>query len=171
MYCVCVCGCVCVVVVVFVCVKGRNPPERMHLLLPYFCMFSHVKWKIFSPPGPGTLAAVGPGTNFQYVCASNFCQIYSLSWNNCVFWTKKTICGPTTSSHMPPPSHLPTHPQHVGRGGGCFALDFCRFPKILADFLHVDSHAYLYDLQGIYRRQVFTAKVGIFSQDLCLPFY
>ena len=42
--------------------------------------------------------------------------------------------APTTSSHMPPSFHRPPH-RHVWRGGGCFTLDFWRFPVDLDGFL------------------------------------
>ena len=39
------------------------------------------------------------------------------------------------------------------------------FQWIWVDFLHVDSHLYLYYLQSIYRRQILTAKPCLYFPD------
>ena len=74
-----------------------------------------------------------------------------------IFWKSLEI-----HSEGPTSSHMPLSPQHAGRVGGCFTLDFWRFPVDLVDFLHVDSHLYLYYLRSIYRRQILTDKVDLY---------
>ena len=59
----------------------------------------------------------------------------------------------TTSSHMPPPPHPPP-PSMWEEGVGASLWISKDFQWIWVDFLHVDSHLYLYYLQGISRRQV-----------------
>ena len=76
--------------------------------------------------------------------------------------------APTTSSHMPSP-HPPVLPlwEEVMCAPFWIPMDF---PWILVDFLHVDSHLYLDYLQSIYRRQILTAKIGLYLFPKFTPF-
>ena len=117
---------------------------------PCRIMWNHPK-KLFLGPKRAT---------FDKRCKSRCKKSTQIHWES----TEIQSEAPTTSSHM----HSPSMWEEVVGASLWISVDF---QWIWVDLLHVDSHAYLFYLQSICRRQVLIAKPYLyFSFSQLMPF-